>query len=51
MEKLGAYRHCIQELLLDYSQHKPAQGEIEVKTILDAEMTTEGLMKEGLISR
>ncbi|MBC6424258.1 MAG: XisI protein [Hormoscilla sp. SP5CHS1] len=37
MEKLEAYRHCIQELLLDYSQHKPAHGEIEVETIFDVE--------------
>lgn len=37
MEKLEIYRHRIQELLLDCSQHQPAHGEIEVETIFDVE--------------
>ena len=37
MEKLEKHRHCIQELLLDCSQHKPAHGEIEVQSIFDVE--------------
>ncbi|MDY7021972.1 MAG: XisI protein [Cyanobacteriota bacterium] len=35
MEKLERYRNSIQELLLNYSQNKPAYGEIEVETIFD----------------
>ncbi|NES85622.1 MAG: XisI protein [Moorea sp. SIO2B7] len=35
MDKLEKYRHCVQELLLEYSQNKPAYGEIEVETIFD----------------
>ncbi|MEL7036952.1 MAG: XisI protein [Cyanobacteria bacterium J06592_8] len=35
MEKLERYRNYIQELLINYSQNKPAYGEIEVETIFD----------------
>ena len=37
MEKLERYRHRVQEWLLDYSQHQPAHGEIEVETVFDVE--------------
>lgn len=37
MEKLERYRKSIQELLREYSQNKPAYGEIEVQTIFDTE--------------
>ncbi|MEB3343481.1 XisI protein [Okeania sp.] len=35
MEKLKIHRYLVQELLLEYSQNKPAYGEIEVQTIFD----------------
>lgn len=35
MEKLTRYSEIIQNLLLDYSQNKPAFGDIEVQTIFD----------------
>lgn len=35
MEKLEKYRNCVQQLLLEYSENKPAYGEIEVETIFD----------------
>ncbi len=35
MEKLEKYRHLVQEFLLEYSQNKPAYGEIEVQPIFD----------------
>jgi hypothetical protein len=37
MEKLEKYRHCVEQLLLEYSQHKPSYGEVEVETIFDRE--------------
>ena len=37
MEKLEKYRHCVEQFLLEYSQHKPSYGEIEVETIFDRE--------------
>ncbi|MFP4338497.1 MAG: XisI protein [Halothece sp.] len=35
MDKLTKYQNCIQEILREYSQNKPAYGEIEVETIFD----------------
>ncbi|MCL2933416.1 MAG: XisI protein [Trichodesmium sp. MAG_R03] len=35
MEKLEKYCHLVQGFLLEYSQNKPAYGEIEIQTIFD----------------
>jgi hypothetical protein len=37
MEKLQQYRKLIEQILEEYSQNKPAYGEIEVETIFDRE--------------
>ena len=37
MEKLIKYRQIVQQMLLEYGKRKPAHGDIEVETILDAE--------------
>ncbi len=37
MDKLVFYRQCIQELLTEYSNVTPINGEIEVQTIFDTE--------------
>jgi hypothetical protein len=37
MEKLARYRQLVQQLLLEYSKHKPSHGDIEVETIFDTE--------------
>jgi XisI protein len=37
MDRLEYYRQCIQKILLEQSQVKPINGEIEVQTIFDLE--------------
>ncbi|MBD2568246.1 XisI protein [Anabaena lutea] len=37
MDRLTFYRQCVQELLTEYSQSKPINGDIEVQTIFDRE--------------
>ncbi|BAB72519.1 hypothetical protein DSM107007_18800 [Nostoc sp. PCC 7120 = FACHB-418] len=37
MEKLAKYRKIIQQILQDYSQQKPDNGNIEVESIFDME--------------
>ncbi|BAY31796.1 fdxN element excision controlling factor protein [Nostoc carneum NIES-2107] len=37
MDKLTLYRQLIQEILHNYSEQKPAYGNIEVETIFDTE--------------
>ena len=37
MDKLANYQQIIQQLLTDYSQSKPAYGEIEVELIFDTQ--------------
>ncbi|HAJ61489.1 MAG TPA: XisI protein [Cyanobacteria bacterium UBA8543] len=37
MEKLARYRQLVQQMLLEYSKHKPSHGDIEVETIFDTE--------------
>jgi hypothetical protein len=36
-DKLTQYQQIVQQLLLKYSEIKPAYGEIEVETIFDTE--------------
>ncbi len=36
-EKLIFYQQIVQELLMKYSQNKPAYGEIEVETVFDTQ--------------
>ncbi|MEH2211963.1 XisI protein [Nostoc sp.] len=37
MDKLTQYRQLVQQILNDYSEQKPAYGNIEVETIFDTE--------------
>ncbi|MBH8566005.1 XisI protein [Nostoc sp. CENA67] len=37
MDKLTRYRQLVQQMLHDYSEQKPAYGNIEVETIFDTE--------------
>jgi hypothetical protein len=37
MDKLTRYRQLVQEILQEYSEQKPANGNIEVETIFDKE--------------
>jgi Holliday junction resolvase RusA-like endonuclease len=37
MDKLTQYRQLVQEILQEYSEQKPANGNIEVETIFDKE--------------
>ncbi|MHC5775575.1 element excision factor XisI family protein [Nostoc sp.] len=37
MDKLTRYRQLVQQILHDYSEQKPANGNIEVETIFDTE--------------
>ncbi|MBG1268175.1 XisI protein [Nostoc sp. WHI] len=37
MDKLTRYRQLVQQILHDYSEQKPANGNIEVETIFDPE--------------
>lgn len=47
MERLEHYRHCIQKLLLEHSQAKPINGEIEVQTIFDTKQDHYQLVNLG----
>lgn len=35
MDRIGQYRQYIQDILTEYSQYKPAYGEVELETIYD----------------
>jgi hypothetical protein len=36
-DKVSQYRQCIRQLLANYAQVKPAQGDIEVQLLIDTE--------------
>ncbi len=37
MAKIDQYRQYVRQILIEYSLHKPAYGEVEVETIFDVE--------------
>lgn len=47
MDKLIKYRQIARELVLEYATHKPANGEIEPKPVIDLERDFYGVMHIG----
>lgn len=37
MAKIDEYRQYVRQILTEYSNHKPAYGDVEVETIFDTE--------------
>jgi hypothetical protein len=37
MDRLSEYRRIIRQVLADYAQYKPANGEIDMELVVDAE--------------
>jgi hypothetical protein len=47
MDKLTKYRQIVRQLILEYATHKPANGEIEPKPVIDPERDYYGIMYIG----
>ncbi len=47
MDKLTKYRQVACDLVLEYATHKPANGEIEPKPVIDLERDFYGVMYIG----